>query len=74
MDKCEKQGRWERRRAADCALQLAAYCQELTKGLEVNGRERKEESVLYPSAVMLFLKSGLNCLEESNIVWNYFSV
>ena len=65
----------ERRRAADCALQLGKYCQEITEGLKVNGRKRKEESLLYPSAVMVFLKSsGINCLEESSIVWNCFSV
>lgn len=56
-------------------LQLGKYCQEITEGLKKLMERKGKVRVCYPSAVMLFLKSsGLNCLEESNIVWNYFSV
>ena len=49
----------ERRRAADCALQLGKYCQEITEGLKVNGRKRKEESLL-----------SISCDVVSEIFWS----
>lgn len=65
----------EEKRGSRLCVTVGKISQEITEGLKKLMERKGKVRVCYPSAVMLFLKSsGLNCLEESNIVWNYFSV